>query len=316
MDYSGVCYFNKTVGCYPSCTRSSLFFTFRLYAGRSYDSPNSVFSVWRYWHLVVKEFFLSGCLIYPVGITCVDPDIVQWAVGSNEAKITQETIEWWAKAPNTNIPLDSSNQPWFEHWQQISNRGLQLSRILQAMMGLPIVISLYFLMLFVNQRKKSRQYRTNTYDAIDGCVWVFLAALFGLAFGFLTVPDPRFWWGSLITLLILLPTMMFTYLFIKHRVSISSSSTFTVVLCLSIVVWGYVLLLDTGQDTFLGQVKSQNMIIPTIESKEIRSNGVIVRVPIADDKCWLAPKPCSPIEHSELRLDYLGRYLIFSKIKN
>lgn len=270
----------------------------------------SIVAIW-----LLRNFFLSGCLIYPVGFTCADSNLVQWAVGSEGAETTQSAIRWWARAPSTNILLEGSNQLWLEDWKNISNRGVQLTRIVQGIMGLPLVVLLYFLLVFVNQRKASRRSRTNTCGLASGFAWVFFAEITGLVFGFLTVPDPRFWWGPLITLLILPPVMMLTFIFVKNRISVSLSSASIVILCLTGIFWGYALLLDPAEELFSSQVKIQSTIIPTIESEEIHVNGLSVHVPVSNDKCWLAPRPCSPVTHPELRLDYFGRHLVFSIVK-
>lgn len=265
---------------------------------------------------VLRNFVLSGCLIFPLGFTCADTNIIPWSIGSESANLTRSTIEWWARTVRTEIPLDSINQQWLTEWIQIPSRGGLLAQITFSMAGLPLVTLLFLYLRSLKQSRKQSEPITTPSIQSSGVLWVALSAVIGLLFGFLNAPDPRFWWGALVTLFILLPLVTLILLNQSRSFSINFVMVVPVLLCSFIFAGGFVLFRDPMHASELISSNSEGFKLPRAQTRAIQAKSIIIHMPNHDDRCWLAPRPCTPTEPVGLNSTHIAHYLMFSRLKN
>ena len=266
-----------------------------------------LFIVTFFW--LLRNFFLSGCLIFPVGFTCADSNLIGWSIGPDNAEMMKLIVERWAKAPGADFILNGTSRQWFDLWLITPDRGLQLTYVARKVAYSSFIVLLFLTLLYIFQKKTTRHDFSNRRPLV-GAGFTMLAALLGLAFGFITAPDPRFWWGSLITILIL-PAAIAPYLFFKYDISIGARSIFAVILLAVFTAGNYALVRGPSWQVITQPNRIYQTIIPEIQTNLGQFTGVDINMPKAGDRCWLAPKPCSPPPHINLVQSHIGPYTVF-----
>ncbi len=97
--------------------------------------------------LLLHNFFISGCLIYPVSISCFDNNL--WAIKIDEVKDLNNWYEQWAKGgagPNFRVDNPSiyiKNFNWVSNWIDI----YFFNKISDFLLGISAIILITFLTL-------------------------------------------------------------------------------------------------------------------------------------------------------------------------
>jgi hypothetical protein len=267
---------------------------------------------------VLRNFLLSGCLIYPLDITCADTRHVAWSVGPKNAEWMRSAVQRWARMPGVHDIASGAAEHWLQNWLREPQRGGQIVQALRGMVGLPLVVMLYLLYLGVKQNRRppgARQRKRAAMGPWSSLTWVFLIALGGLLFGFFLAPDPRFWWGPLLILLVL-PLVALASRFLPSGMAFSANSAWPVIILVLLSFEVYILNTDNAGVVRLDQVDGKRALIPTPPTREIRTADGIIFMPVRDDRCWLAPKPCSPIKPQGLEQYQIGPYWAFGRKQN
>ena len=258
---------------------------------------------------LLRNFLLSGCLVYPIGLTCADSDFIQWSVGADNAERTRMIVERWARAPGPGYLLNGASVHWIDNWMLNPDRGGQLAKIVR---GVSVGSLLGFLFLILSPKTFSIEPVTTNRRALIGASLVAASVIINLLFGFMTAPNPRFWWGSLIALLVLPATIM-AYLFFRQRVLIGSRFTFALILLVGFSTGGFVLAKLPALELLAQPIGDFRRVIPEIETKLMPANGIVIHMPLEGDQCWLAPKPCSPTGPQNLSHYQMGPYSVFAR---
>ena len=176
-------------------------------------------------------------MVFPVGFTCANSDLIFWSAGPENAEMVRTIIERWAKAPGENFLVNGAHDHWLEAWSLNPGRGRAVLDKVWGVISVSIIIVLFLTWMSVRSKNIKISATTNREFWI-GIVFVALSALAGLVFGFVTAPDPRFWWGSLITLLITL-VIVGTHLAFSNRLFLNSLIVFFVYFLTVISITGY-----------------------------------------------------------------------------
>lgn len=127
---------------------------------------------------LLRSFLMSGCLAYPIGLTCRD---VAWGIGAEAAAIESGVIRSWARTGSTGGSLETFDMSWLPGWF-----GSYLSGHSLALVGFLVVGIVVFLVGRVLPRAPSEPLQRG----FGGLVAVHLLATFVI--WFLGAPDPRF----------------------------------------------------------------------------------------------------------------------------
>ena len=134
---------------------------------------------------LARNFILTGCIIYPIDMTCVS---VPWGVGAAGAEREASWITGWARYPSPEHFLDFPgifNTEWIPSWFKRVRASIELKLVVAA-------ISLIFLSyVFVEHRDRTHRLK-DTRTLVWGSI---RCAAAGLILWFLTAPDPRFSWA-------------------------------------------------------------------------------------------------------------------------
>lgn len=137
--------------------------------------PSTYFFILLILFVVVTYFFNTGCLLYPVSITCFENTL--WSIGSLDTKQMSIHYELWSKAgktPNftTNDPeLYLQNLNWFSNWINL----YFFNKVLDFILGLLFLCLV--VLLFFKKNNFRKFYKNNNLRNIK-IIYLFIVLLF------------------------------------------------------------------------------------------------------------------------------------------
>lgn len=249
---------------------------------------------------ILRNVLLSGCLAYPVAISCVDG--LSWGVGSGRAAASTAIISEYAhrylsSGEISNLEPDA----WVPMWAH---------EILTNKAGIYVVALLLVGTWFAvraSWRSKSTWAAGAEMLRSREHLLLALTAILGLSLWATTVPHLRFSWSFL--LLAVVP--VYAYLFASadierivdggERLLRRKPVAWTLVGTLAVLV-----VVRTVQYPGTAEV----LAVPKTEYRSVNSGPAahLVHVPLKGDQCWDVPLPCTPSLHPGLHIDsYAGR---------
>ncbi len=209
---------------------------------------------------VARGLFLSGCPAYPSTFGCLTG--LKWAVPTETARHIAAVLQGWARLPGPRFSEALNNWNWLSEW---------LSRNMYTEAGLVVLILIGTCLLIVSVVRNGTCMITNKAFLIPAFI-----AFLGLVFWFLSAPDPRFAYGFLFSLGLLLftqgvlslqPSRMTTTKGVGHRVSKVFATLMTGVLLVTFLCQS-----DTW--TGLGSGLAQGAIFVLLSVVSLRPNHI------------------------------------------
>jgi hypothetical protein len=238
---------------------------------------------------VARGLLLSGCVAYPVVSSCVAR--LPWAVSSEQARSVSAQITSWARRPAALAP-GQADPGWLpDWWSRFSSSGL--AAVVATLLGLAA--------LFWATGAVARRLGGRREDWARHSVPVLLVAginLAGVAFWFVSAPDPRFGLGYILgtcAFVLTLAAGTFPHVTVVGR---------GVRRFLAIVL--VVLAARVAFDVAASPAKQLAAPWPVFPPSGVRAGtipgGQTVNVPAASDQCWDLPLPCTPENEFDDRL--------------
>jgi hypothetical protein len=244
-----------------------------------------------------RNFILTGCIIYPVDVTCTT---VPWGVGAANAKFMAAVITGWAREPGPEALnyADLLNTAWIPEW--VLRKKFFVGAAVAA--GF-VFLSFFFVALFVARRDRS-------YDCGNArqlvCASIVCAAI-GLILWFLKMPEPRFSW---VFFAILGAALVFQGVRMCDRAP--PKIGFMPVRAKRCIIWSAVFAVAT---TLEGALHSHLAVLTTpIPVSRILtvSGGAHIYMPTSGDQCWDL-FPCTPYDFGDKTIEiWHGRYFFRS----
>jgi len=244
---------------------------------------------------VSRGIALSGYLLYPSIATRLG--FLPWAVPAAAAR---EEIDWargWARLPGRPLAETLVGSAWLSEWARATaTKPSIVSLLLLVLAGLAALV--------LARRRAAPTARGRT-------AAVFAAAAASTLFWFWSAPDPRFGYGALFVLAALplavaLPRFGLADVSLRmRRIAASLAAAGVALAGLLFVIVG-------------SGVRPSALVPPGVPRpavKELRTDeGEKVFVPVTDDRCWGAPRPCTPYFDPRLAVDRdpRGRPRVFS----
>ncbi len=257
-----------------------------------------IFFLW-----LLKNFLISGCLIYPVEATCVDQ--VFWSYNSGSDII----IEAWAKGfPDSNTELDMKsyikNFVWLQTWS--SNH---LLFILKKLSLLLISITILILIFYRNGPKFSVSHEIK--------IILILNLIFCLVW-FFKFPVYRFGTGFLISLIVLS-----SVIFVKKFDANLHKKSIKIILPIIFLTICYKnfdrVLIKFNSKIYspwiniYSNFEGENIYYKKINFLE--NEKEFYYVPKNNKLCFYSPSPCTHQALEELYLRKIGGYKIISRAR-
>lgn len=229
---------------------------------------------------VARGLLLSGCVAYPVASSCVTR--LPWAVSSEQARAVAGHIASWARRPIALAP-GQADAGWFaDWWSRFSSSGLAV--VVAVLLGLA---ALLWTAGLVARRLGARR---EEWSGNSLPVWPALGInLIGVAFWFVSAPDPRFGLGYILGACALVATLAAGTLPGASVLARGLGRCLTVVLV--------ALAARVAVDVAASPARELSAPWPVFPPVGVRTgviaSGQAVTVPATLDQCWDLPLPCT-----------------------
>ena len=211
--------------------------------------------------MVVKSFWASGCLIYPLRFTCIP---VSWRVSDSSLHDMVYWITRWARNPLDQMAGNFNYWGWVPQWLK-AVLSVKIFSTTLLIIGLWLISKLLFIK------------KTKSPDFL-----VFSLALIGIIYWFLTAPDIRFGYGSFAVILCLMMSVFLSQFAQKYKKGI-----------LALVLIS-LLNSDVGQVIRANDFGANTLIVKTVPLKT-RLNGQNQKFYEPEgNECWESTLPCTP----------------------
>ena len=218
---------------------------------------------------VLQNVLLSGCIVYPVAISCID---LPWSVGAAAAKHDQAWIGSWAR-----IPMKDPNDPifvaygWLGEW---AARNREWLREWAALLAIALVSA-----------AAMRITRLGRMACHIVALPLAVAAL-GAATWFFSAPDTRFGAGFAVGFVALALTASLGKMPLLIPIGLT----------VGILVYSGTLRFITQMYTTSGTHILDGITLPQPDPvSRVTASGVRIFVPTPQDPlCWIEPTPCTP----------------------
>jgi len=143
------------------------------------------FAIW-----IVRSVFLSGCLVFPVGITCLSH--LPWSIPVKQVVIVSESILHWAQSPGFHDPLFYSKFNWLPYWISNTLHHLYMYQIFYILIIFVFlgIYTTFFVPTFNGDAEKKLTIKIQIL-----CMFLFV---FAYVYWFILGPDIRFIQGYFI----------------------------------------------------------------------------------------------------------------------
>ena len=154
--------------------------------------------------VILNYFFNTGCLIYPVSLSCFDN--FDWSIGADATMKMNEHYQLWSKAGKTpnfiteNPEIYLQNMNWISNWINL----YFFNKVSDFLLG---IFLLCFIFYFIFYQKEQKRLQKNFFKQKIILIYLFLVLL--LIEWFLNHPALRYGGYVLISLIIFIPLSYF-----------------------------------------------------------------------------------------------------------
>ena len=248
---------------------------------------------------LLKNFFISGCFLYPIEFTCVDK--ISWTYNAN---IDSVIIEGWAKGypdTNLNLPIEKyiKNLNWLGTW--LNNHSLFILKKLLLLLTIFILI-----VIFINKKGIELNFRKELKI-------ILIINLFFCCVWFLKFPVYRFGSGFLISGILLTTIIFFKRINLyNYDKALKISIVFTLILlCYKNLDRTIIKIKKDIYEPWINiYTNYENEVINYEKVKFSNFEDEFYYVPVGKKLCFYSPSPCTHILSENLQLKKIGNYKI------
>jgi hypothetical protein len=241
---------------------------------------------------LARGIVLSGCPLYPTTVGCLGVD---WMIPT--AKIVNEAnwVYSWAREPGVHWRFVLADNSWIRLW---------ITRESHDFLGLvfPVVSAVVLTGASLAGRKASR---ARGYAMRSANYVIFIPLIVGIAFWFITAPDPRFgraffWMVSIASGLVFLDSVQALVDPRGYRIA-----TIALFVAINAPFLAYGVAKGGPRLARISLAGWQHVRSARLETRQTTS-GLTVYVPANDQLCWDSPIPCTPYFNPDLALRVNG----------
>ncbi|MEO7863290.1 MAG: hypothetical protein ABIU05_23205 [Nitrospirales bacterium] len=236
---------------------------------------------------MVRSFIMSGCLLYPVALSCFSES---WAVPTNIVDEESRVVLTWARYPGTGEKYkELLNLDWLGDW---SKKFVRSNVFLISAAG---IVFCLLTTLFIKRRENDQSYAIMHFHFWALCT--FSTAFGGILLWFVKAPDPRFAWGFFVIFsaaLILLSLLSQNRWLPAVRIPVLTPLQVLLVYVLPVAA-AFLLVITLGWKPLIPLEPQAEIVVSKNGWKAFRPSNT-------KGKCW-ALFPCSPydIDHLDVR---------------
>lgn len=254
----------------------------------------------------------SGCFLYPAVGSCVDT--FHWTIPREIAMSESAWIRSWAR--NSALPPDQvlGNWKWIPVWAKLFRTTSWAKATLNLLIGgcalviVPRMIpSSALKKCFEKFNLLSTESLKNTTRSNRSFMICTVIAIVGVLFWFLQAPDPRYGFGFILSLAVLVLSKAF-----QMGIYSQMASRF---FRPSLAIAG-LLFFVAHLNVFPTSPRDLKFDFPSLPqthgTQHVSDSGVSVWIPEKDGQCWDLPRPCTPALNPRLKQSFIGNYLLYS----
>ena len=223
---------------------------------------------------LARQTVLSGYPLFPLSRLGVDVD---WRLDATAVDAYRATVESWARRPGDVTGASLAHWGWLPGWAERVATDLDVAAVLLVGLLVPPLALLV---------ARARRPVETSSDAAAAMLLLPSAAT--VAFWFLTAPDTRFAYGSILLLLLGLVAWVLPAMPRARRLSLAVLAVLWAAAGIALVTGGDELVDARGSGPF-GTFEPS---VPQTAPFTTRS-GLVVQVPVEGDRCWRVPL-CTP----------------------
>ncbi len=269
-----------------------------------YSFPLLLLFLW-----ITKNLLISGCLVYPAKITCIDK--LSWTDKTQILKTYKESQAWskgWPDRKDKNINMSDFNKNfnWVSTWS-----SKHLKYILKII--LPYILVLSLITFYIKKSLYAHKEKYIDIDLNKRIYLLFLTSLVGTISFFLVFPIYRYGYSFLVTLIALI-----LILILKNNRYLAKKKLFTFVFFISIFLFS----IKQVQKIYLKYENNRWPNIYTLNEKNVRNEYKEFKISekfkyflavSGNSLCMYSKAPCtSYIVNNEIKhKKFLGYSVLF-----
>jgi len=249
---------------------------------------------------VLRNIVISGCLAFPVAMTCVDG--ISWGSGSTRAATLSANISDYVAGQLSGEMPELEPHPWVPRFvQELLTNKTSINLIVLLLVGIWAAARLSW------TSERARAAGAEVLRSREHLTLVF-ATLFGLALWIAAAAHVRFSWSFL--LLALLPVYGYVLAAVDIEQRMAAIARF---LRRKPVAWGLVAICVALVAVRVAQYPAWSLRLPEAELRIVRvgPSEHPIYAPTQSDQCWDAPLPCAPYLRPGLEVDRVAGRLRF-----
>jgi len=246
------------------------------HCGRARLQRLSIFLLWSGGVWLTRNMLLSGCLLYPVSVTCLP--VGNWAISPQTADLGASWVRAFSRSPGAGLTVLQDNR-WIVSWLHDSVHSYMIAIPLTL-----IVMGCAARLTHGRDQFSQMQKVCLTLMVIAVCFWIVSA------------PEPRFAYGYLVALGLLVSAESLMAWLPRSLSYLGIVAALSVGFIAVIVRWpGFPINITTWGDIPRTPLETKTVLIQTT-----------IYLPITTDRCWDAPLPCTPSLEPNLRVQRDG----------
>ena len=261
---------------------------------------------------LIKNIITSGCMIYPVKITCFDK--LEW-YDKDTTQREQLSGEAWAKdwinyANSKQLTQKQyvKNFRWLKTWLE-NHFQVILKKVL------PFIALTSILIFLINLNSKKESDQQINYKIINSIKFITIFTFFSCLFWFLKFPVYRFGSGMIGGFIIILITLYFT----KNKIFISTNSKifhYLPIFLIIIISFKNLNRIYNNYDQKYAEFPWPKIHSFTSDNEkqrffELKKNNKILFYLSDNGLCMYGPAPCSYYQNKNINLKTINEYKIY-----
>lgn len=260
--------------------------------------------------LIFFNFSSTGCLIYPISITCFS-NTFDWSLNLDVVQYMNLHYEAWAKAGKgtgfnlENLPHYVSGLNWLGNWLEI----YFFNKISDYILLIFFILLLYFIYFYRDFKSK---YNIESYKNVF--IFYFFILII-LLIWFTNFPTLRYAGYTIVYLFLVIPACVFLSKKIFWNKSVKINKKFIYLLVLSIVIFNFRNVQRIYNESSLDINKDNNFSnFPYFFVKKVNYEELEIdnhKVFLVKQQCWATPSTC--VRSKNIKIQNKYGYIIYIK---
>tara|TARA_Y100000816_G_C26103268_1_gene585319 strand:+ start:1086 stop:2792 length:1707 start_codon:yes stop_codon:yes gene_type:complete len=260
--------------------------------------------------LIFYNFSSSGCLLYPISITCFY-DTVSWSLSEDTINLMRSHYNAWSKGVIgagygvNDLGNFINNLTWIKYWIE----KYFFTKVTDFIALLVFISIVFYIIFFKNFKKKSI-----TSQKKDFYLYVYIPIIIVLLIWFFNFPTLRYAGYTIVFLFFGIPLCIFFNDRIKLN-DINLKKKFTVILIISVIIFNLRNIHRINDEISLNKNQHHNFgnfpyyWIKDVQFSDYKTQSLKLNIVEKGNKCWATPAVCITAEGIDAK--EVNNYIIY-----